>query len=98
MKYIWAFIGSIFLPIFSLKHSIPKLCVNCKYFLPDKESDIYIYGTCSLFPILTKEEKQLQEYYYCSTSRNSENMCGKKAKYYKKKRLIKKYKQVKENV
>lgn len=100
MKYVLAFICSMILPIFSLKQSITKLCVNCKNFLPDKESDIYIYGRCSLFPILRKEEdleQQAPEYYYCSTSRNSENMCGKKGKYYKKKKLIKKIKKNKDN-
>jgi hypothetical protein len=47
------------------------------------------YGKCSFFPIRDinflvngiNEEK----YYYCSTSRDSNDMCGEEGKYYKKK-------------
>lgn len=49
MKYIIVIICSILLPIFSLKKSTPKLCVNCKFFINDLSSGNE-YGKCSLFP------------------------------------------------
>jgi hypothetical protein len=83
------------LPIISLNNSKPKFCINCKHFIPDNNNGIY--GKCSLFQ---KENKNTinylvngindisqKEFFYCSTSRESNNMCGKEGKYYKKKRV-----------
>ena len=89
MNYIILIICSIILPIFSLKQIKPKLCINCKYFIPDNDSGKY--AKCSFF---TKDENKInylvngivkEEYYYCSTSRTANNMCGEEGKYYKKK-------------
>ena len=63
-------------------------CINCKYFIPDNDDSKY--GRCSLFQ---KKEGKInflvnginnQEYYYCSTSRDTNEMCGEEGKYYKK--------------
>ena len=92
MNSIIVFIYFMVLPIFSFKEIKPKLCINCKYFITDYNKDIF--GKCSLFPIkeeainhlingIQKEEEK--EYYYCSTSRRSDNMCGIEGKMYKKK-------------
>ena len=70
----------------------PKLCIDCKFFrknffTPNK------YGKCSLFPIEKDNQYFLvdgnnnnkTEYYYCSTSRKYENMCGSEGKLFVKK-------------
>ena len=78
------------LPIVSVKQIKPKLCINCKYFIPHKDN-INKYGKCSFFP---KKEYQSyflvdgiseKDYYFCSVSRSSEDMCDEEGKYYKKK-------------
>ena len=82
-------IFSLILPIISLKQIKPNLCINCKYFIPD--NDFNKFGKCSFFP--TKESHidflvnviSEENYYYCSTSRHSKDMCGEEGKYYKKK-------------
>jgi hypothetical protein len=83
MKYIIVFLCSILLPIFSLKKSIPKLCVNCKFFIKDPENGLE-HGKCSLFPteestvsFLVTGYKNIDNYYYCLTARQYESMCGK---------------------
>ena len=101
MKYFFVIILSIILPILSLKNIKPKLCINCKHFIPDNNNiNIYgkdsnnIYGKCSLFP---KEESKFnflvngineQMYYFCSTARQNEHMCGEKGNLYKKKYVL----------
>jgi len=96
MKYIFFIISSIIRPIISLHQITPqitpqinkKICINCKYFISDNRNGIY--GKCSIFP--TSEGKlnllvtgtNTDEYYYCSTVRNSKDMCGEEGKYYKK--------------
>lgn len=76
-------------PIFSLKITQPKLCVNCKYFITD--NDTGKFGKCSLF---TKDTSTFlvngiidnDSYYYCSVARSCKEMCDKEGKMYKKKR------------
>jgi hypothetical protein len=80
---------SLILPIISLKQIKPKICINCKYFIPD--NDIGKFGKCSLFPTEENYSNFLvngiseENYYYCSTSRQSKDMCGEEGKYYRKK-------------
>jgi hypothetical protein len=90
MKYIIVIICSILLQIFSLKKTTPKLCVNCKFFINDHTRDNE-YGKCSF---LSREESNTNflvtgikniDYYYCSTARQYESLCGKEGKNYKKK-------------
>jgi hypothetical protein len=97
MNYIFIVICSIILPILSLKQTKPKLCINCKHFIPDKDGDNN-YGKCALF---IKEESKTDflvtgineiknsDYYYCATSRGPYSMCGQEGKYYKKRRIVK---------
>ena len=94
MNYIILIIFSIILPNISLKHIKPKICINCKYFLPDNDNGKY--GKCSLFP---KKENNLnflvngiknEDYYYCSIARDTlYDMCREEGKYYKRK-IVKK--------
>ena len=91
MNYIILIFYSIVLPIISLRQKTPKtpkLCINCKYFIPD--NDTGKFGKCSLFPKQGGKINYLvnginDEYFYCSTSREHNNMCGEEGKYYKKK-------------
>ena len=93
MNYIILIIFSIILPNISLKHIKPKICINCKYFLPDNDNGKY--GKCSLFP---KKDNNLnflvngiknEDYYYCSIARDTYDMCREEGKYYKRK-IVKK--------
>lgn len=91
MKSILMTIYSIILPLsLSVKVTQPKLCINCKHFIPDYDTGRY--GNCLLFP--TKEHAvnflvngviDKDEYYFCSTSRRSSDMCGVEGKMYENK-------------
>jgi len=84
----------IFLSLLLLVQSLkPKFCVKCKYFIPDNDSNEF--AKCALFP---KTEGKIDylvsgihtdKYYYCSTTRELNNMCGEEGKYYKRKRVKK---------
>ena len=93
MKYIFTLLSLLFLQVLSFNVIKPKLCVNCKHFITDNDTDKF--GKCSLFTEKEKfnfytlvngisENKQI-EYYYCATARNCEDMCGKEGKMYKRK-------------
>jgi len=56
--------------------AIPK-CINCKYFIGNVQP---VFGKCAFFPY--KDDLQETQYRYCSMVRRSENLCGKKGKYY----------------
>jgi hypothetical protein len=94
MKYIIVIICSILLPIFSLKKVTPKLCINCKYFIKDPENGLE-YGKCSLFPTEVSSMNFFVtginniDYYYCSTARQYETLCGKEGNKYKNKPMKK---------
>jgi hypothetical protein len=84
-------ICSIILSPFLANQIIPKLCINCKFYTK-KIFFISEYGKCSLFPkeniydsFLVNGKKPNKEYYYCYTSREFDNMCGKEGKFYEKK-------------
>jgi len=91
MKSIFTIILPIILPFStSVKVTQPKICINCKHFIPDYGTGIY--GRCLLFP--TKEHAvnflvngviDKDEYYFCSTSRSSSDMCGIEGKMYENK-------------
>ena len=72
----------------SLKPTITKFCVNCKYFIPPES--VYsssAYGKCLLFNITTiklddtylvtgiDNSKVSVEYNYCSTARSMSGLC-----------------------
>jgi len=91
MKYIFTILSLLILPILSFKEIKPKLCINCKYFLTDKDSGKF--GKCLLFPRKENDIYNLVngihidniEYNYCSVARELEHMCGKEGKMYKRK-------------
>jgi len=99
MKYIFTILSILFLPILSFKEMIPKLCINCKYFITDNVNSKF--GKCSLFPKNEKKETDTYRlvngihedeviiYQFCSVSREMEDMCGKEGKMYKKKYIRK---------
>lgn len=65
-----------------------KFCINCKYLIPD---NLYNnkYSKCSLFPCnsvnyLVTGNENIKNFYYCSTARASDSMCGINATKYKK--------------
>jgi hypothetical protein len=73
---------------FTVTCTKPKLCINCKYYInmSDLKSNIF-YGKCLLSPKNNNNDikflvsgERIIEYNYCSTSRSSENMCGKEGK------------------
>jgi len=91
MKYIIAIICSILLPILSLKQNKPKLCVNCKFFIKNREVGLE-NCKCSFFPIeesnvnfLVTGYKYVDDYYYCLIARQYEGMCGKEGINYEEK-------------
>lgn len=97
MKNIFIIICSILLPIYCLKVTKPKLCINCKFFIPDNGDGEY--GKCSLFPIIEYNISYLVngvnyiapiEYSYCAISRHMPHMCGKEGKLHKRKYIKKK--------
>jgi hypothetical protein len=69
------------------------VCVNCKFFRNNFYTESK-FGKCTKFPQNAPDYtlvdgisvKQKQEYYYCSTARNSESMCGTEGKFYQDKR------------
>jgi len=91
MNYIMLILSVIIIPIMSLNKV--KLCINCKYFLPDNDNNIY--GKCTLFPLNQGRINYLvsgvnkDEYFYCTTARSQTSMCGGKGVKYKKKRVVK---------
>lgn len=72
---------------FTLASKQPKLCVNCKHFIPDTHSNFFRndeFGKCRLFPLLVTGKQKVSEtdYSYCSTARSYEHYCGKKGNFY----------------
>ena len=96
MKHIFIIICSILLPIYCLKVTKPKLCINCKFFIPDNGDGEY--GKCSLFPRREDNDNYLvnginyiapTDYSYCVTTRHMPDMCGKEGKLHKRKYIKK---------
>lgn len=69
-----------------------KFCINCKFykktFFTDSE-----FGKCTMFPrkqtndnyLVNGKNATIEEYYYCSTVREYDNMCGEEGKFYEEK-------------
>ena len=89
MKYIFVVFCSIFVPIF-VKEIKPK-CLQCKFFRNTFVSDI-AFGKCAFFPKIDSRPKFVVagfeniDYFYCSTARNNNSMCGKVGRKYETKR------------
>ena len=72
----------------------PKLCVNCKFFINDFFTN-NSFGKCALFTQVEKRDNdflvdgikrnQKPDYYYCSTVREFNDMCGEEGKFFEKK-------------
>lgn len=83
-----------FITFFLLAAIQEKFCINCRHAKPDFFGATY--SKCTLFP--EKDTNQVEylvtgkphsQYFYCSTARKSDQMCGPEGKYYAKKcRLI----------
>lgn len=79
--------------LFQLINSQEKFCVNCRHFKGNLFSDKF--STCKLFPLIEKEydeadylvtgKQNTKHYYYCTTARKFDTMCGLEGKYYDKK-------------
>lgn len=85
-----------FLLLLSSVSSNTKICVNCRYFVKNSIFTGDEYGRCKMYLkeqdniaeyLVTGAYKNIEkdDYYYCSTARGSEQMCGKQGKNYKKK-------------
>jgi len=78
---------TIILPIISFNQMKPKLCINCKYFINDNNTGKF--GKCSFFQkkegkinYLVNGINETEFYYYCSISRERNDMCGEEGKYF----------------
>ena len=65
-------------------------CKNCKYFI-QQHGIPESFGKCGLFPtieqnffLITGIAEEKHDFYYCSTARSVETMCGEKGKHYQK--------------
>lgn len=70
-----------------------KICVNCKHFNKDFWSGKK-FGKCTLFPrennsknhlVVGKHDIQIDDYFYCSTARSFDSMCGETGIFFEKK-------------
>ena len=74
-------------PLFAVPNE--KFCKDCKFFKKDFFSETK-YGHCSRFPFqLTNnylvdgvKDTSPTSYYFCSTARSSDDMCGPEGKYF----------------
>jgi len=97
MKYILMTILSILLlsPISANKIGT-KFCINCKFY----QKSFFTFsefGKCTMFPRKQTNDNYLDylvngknvtknvEYYYCSTVRQNDNMCGEEGNFYEEK-------------
>ena len=76
----------------SLRVSTNKFCKDCRFYIQNlKNSE---YSKCYRFPKIEYNNNYLvngiesdttTEFYYCSTARSSDNLCGEEGKKYEKK-------------
>ena len=90
MKYIFLILLSNLLHTFALgPQSDPKFCKNCKFFVKPNFLLGDKFGKCQIFSskkedyyLVDGHREDIDEYYYCSTARNSDRMCGPEGKKY----------------
>ena len=62
----------------------PKLCINCKFFVKENVFTLDEFSKCSKFSYIEDDyffvngvkQPEKRKYYYCSTARNFDHMCG----------------------
>lgn len=93
MKFLFVL---LLIPVLS---SCTKFCVNCKYFIPKQSIFLFPdynspFGKCGFYPdkiinndfLVTGKPKSVKvDYYYCSTARSYDHMCGDVGKHFVKK-------------
>lgn len=81
-------------PLLAVNNQDEKICKNCKFFKKDFITDTK-FGHCSRFPtepinnyylVDGFKDESPTSYYFCSTARSSDHMCGKEGKYYESKK------------
>ena len=98
MIFIFTLLSMLFLSSSSVKEIKPKLCINCKYFVEDPTFGKFSkFNKCSLFSKdgenniynLVHGVEQYNGGLYCSTTRETESMCGKEGKMFTRKYIKK---------
>lgn len=77
------------IPLLAVYNPEEKFCKNCKFFKKDFFTETK-YGHCSHFPneptnnylVDGYKDESPTSYFYCSTARSSDYMCGPEGKYY----------------
>jgi hypothetical protein len=78
-----------FLNIYITKTTLPKLCIDCKYFVGEESRWPYDdapqakYGKCKLFGKINLVSGEIN-YEYASLAREDDKMCGKNGKLFEK--------------
>jgi len=83
---------TLILPLYAFQGEPQKISKNCKYFTKDFFTS-NTFGKCKLFPretdgnyyLVDGKTKPGTDYYYCSTARESDDMCGKEGFFFQKK-------------
>jgi len=91
MKRIMIFFY-LMLPIIAFQGEPQKLCINCKHFTKEF-FNTNKYGKCKSFTKVTDSNVYLvdgksnphTDYFYCSTARDSDDMCGIEGYFFEKK-------------
>jgi hypothetical protein len=93
MNYFFLIINCLIVATISTNLDKPRLCIDCKFFRKNFLTDSG-YGKCSLFVrenridnYLVNGNKKIPEndYYFCSTARDFDSLCGKEGTYLEKK-------------
>jgi hypothetical protein len=79
----------------TFSHSQTNFCINCKYFMKNGFFTSNQFGRCqkyfktnditSEYLVSGEYKTPINDYYYCSTARSDNNMCGIRGKDFKKK-------------
>ena len=93
MKHLLLIFCSLLQSICSTIPIEPKLCINCKFFVkrnfftPDElcKCSKFSYTEVDNFFINGVKQPEKKQYYYCSTARNYDHMCGNEGKKFEKK-------------
>jgi hypothetical protein len=77
MLYIEYFFIIITLAIALKLNNNKKLCINCKWFIPNKDPNMKDYGLCKIYKnVLPDKNGERIIYDYAIHCRINENMCG----------------------